>query len=142
MYIFNINKSQIINFKGIDKKKQVHISPLIDYIFENYIVDVNLNEANDNVLKKFIEALSLINIISAFNHTCLDTYLEVLSDYLNIGIQNKIILDNRVKQIICLILKNVFDHTDYKNVYFINLEKYLLFIIITKPNFVMISALE
>jgi hypothetical protein len=108
-----------------------------------------------------IQALHFVKIISLHNSESISIYLESLSDFLKIDpeklqtsnnkkpaidVDEEVRYDNRIKQISCEIFGNVLNikntSINVKNRLMSIVENYLIMIILNKPSYVMISAIE
>ena len=108
---------------------------IIEFLLENYL-DVD----NDILV---LNALLLIKLFSNYKQKSMFSYIEVFIQHLNMSDPNKDIrIENRIKSYLCEIIGNILENYDLKTNSMVNLEDLLLRLTLTKPNFLMFSALE
>lgn len=84
-----------------------------------------------------------MKLISTIKHKSLFAFIEFFIENLNLNDLTKDSrIENRVKSYLCEIIGNTLEKYDLKTNLMINLEDLLLKLTLTKPNFVMFSALE
>ena len=124
---------------------------------KNNIINKNFITEIQNEKIKCINALILIKIIGKFNKESILIYFEELVDFLiieNFSSKNlnenenslfkiyEINLNNKIIQLNCDIISIIFEKKNVKNYVIEKLEKNLLNIIINKPSYVMLNALD
>ena len=159
------NISKLFEKINLDiNNKQYEI--MISFLMENYLfIEKNSNISSIKELTNVVHVLTILKIISKYDSENTSIYIEDICNYFSQispiksirkidetqDIINKISHDisNQIIQLSCEILSNIFTYYDkgennknFKNNLIIQIENDLLYVIINRPSFVMISALE
>jgi len=85
----------------------------------------------------------MIKLLSSYSQKSLVVFVELFIQLLNNNEFSKDMkLENRIKSYVCEIIANIIDKFDVKANLLVLLEENLLRLILTKPVFLMYSALE
>ena len=146
--------------------KNTQYEIMISFLMENYLfIEKNSNAISIQELNNIIHALTILKIISKYDSENTSIYIEDICNYFSQTSpiksirksdkskekNNKVLNDksNQIIQLSCEILSNIFTYYDkeennknFKNNLIYQIENDLIYVIINRPSFVMISALE
>ena len=145
--------------------KNTQYEIMISFLMENYLfIEKNVNVISNKELTNIIQALTILKIISKYDSENTSIYIEDICNYFSQNSPIKSIRksdkskdsnrvfnekSNQIIQLSCEILSNIFTYYDkgennnnVKNNLINQIENDLIYVIINRPSFVMISALE
>lgn len=108
--------------------------------FIDYILEIHFDLSNRLLV---LNSLLLIKLLSSYSQKGLLAFIELFIQLLNSNeFSEDVKLDNRIKSYLCEIIANVIEKHDIKANLLLILEENLLRLVLTKPIFLMYSALE